>query len=296
MRFQYIKEHKDELNIKRACKTLNVSYSGYYAHLHRKPSNRSIEDEILAEKIKVIFDNHKSRYGSIRIRKVLQNQEILISRKRVVKLMRKLGLTVKGTRYNCRKLGGAKTGEANPNLLNQCFQATAINRVWLSDITYIPTQKGFVYLCVFLDVFSRKITGWSMSTKMTDDLSSGAFMQAYNREHPAEGLIVHTDQGAQFTSNNFRLVLHQHGVQLSNSRRGNPYDNAMMESFYRTIKRELIDDISFETHEQAQMAVFKYIECYYNSLRMHTSLGFLSPIQYEKEFLQNQLNLVSKKG
>lgn len=134
-----------------------------------------------------------------------------------------------------------------------------------------------------MDVFSRKITGWSMGLKRKDILVMKAFIQAYGREHPEKGLVIHTDQGAQYTSSNFRALLKQHNAIHSNSRKGNPYDNAMMESFYRTFKRELISDAKFETPEQAQMEVFKYIELYYNTKRMHSALGYLSPVQFEEK-------------
>ncbi|MBU5675135.1 IS3 family transposase [Alkaliphilus sp. MSJ-5] len=147
-----------------------------------------------------------------------------------------------------------------PNLLNQIFQTDGKNKIWVGDITYVPTKKGVLYLVVFLDIYSRKVCGWSMDRKMKDSLVMNAFMQAYGREHPDKGLIVHTDQGSQFTSGNFQTLLRTHGAISSVIRKGNPYDNALMESFYRTIKRELIQDANFETPEQAQQEIFKYIE------------------------------------
>ena len=204
--------------------------------------------------------------------------------------MRQLGLKVKGTRYRCRGVNWKAPIKGRPNLLNQCFHAVETNRVWLGDITYIPTKKGFAYLCVFLDVCTRKVTGWSVSKRMTASLVSSAFLQAWGRENPGPGLIVHTDQGCQFTSGAFFKLLEKHQSVHSQSRRANPYDNAMMESFYRTIKRELISDGNYWGIDDVKAAVFKYIETYYNTKRMHSSLGYVSPQDYERMLAQKQLN------
>lgn len=261
---------------------MKISRSGYYKYLQRKPSKRDIENEILSKKIKEIFDEHKGRYGTIRITKVLNSQGIQINRKRVGKLMHKMGLYAKGSRYKYKYFNKKGPSIDRPNLLNQVFQTNAKNKIWLGDITYIPTKRGTLYLAIFLDLYTRKVTGWSMDTRMNDTLVINAFNQAYGKEHPNKGLIIHTDQGSQYTSSNFQSLLRTHGATSSVSRKGNPYDNALMESFYKTLKRELVHDADFEAPEQAQMEIFKYIETYYNTKRMHSSLDFLTPVQYEK--------------
>jgi len=167
--------------------------------------------------------------------------------------------------------------EERENILNRVFTANEKNKIWVGDITYIPTRHGFLYLAVFIDIFSRKVTGWSMDTKIKDSLVMTAFYQAVGREHPDEGLIVHTDRGSQYTSQRFQAF----GCQQSMSRKGNPYDNAVMESFYRTLKRELVQDANYDDPEQARMDIFKYIETYYNTKRIHSALGWISPVQYE---------------
>ena len=240
-----------------------------------------LENEVLSLEIRKIFEEHNGRYGSLRISKVLKENGITVNRKRVSKLMRNMKLCPKGTRYRYKRYNEKSTSIERPNLLNQLFQTDDKNKIWVGDITYIPTKKGILYLAVFLDIFSRKVSGWSMSRNMKDTLVIDAFMQAYGKEHPKKGLIVHTDQGSQFTSGNFQAILHQYGAVSSVSRKGNPYDNAVMESFYRTIKRELIQDAKFETPEQAQQEIFKYIELYYNTKRIHSTLGYLSPAQFE---------------
>lgn len=241
-----------------------------------------LENEVLSNEIRKIFEEHKGRYGSLRITKVLQQKGITANRKRVSKLMRNMMLIPKGTRYRYKRYNLGSSSTERPNLLNQSFHTDKKNKIWVGDITYISTKKGVLYLAVFIDIYSRKVSGWSMSRKMKDTLVMDAFMQAYGKEHPEKGLIVHTDQGSQFTGANFQMLLRQHGAVSSVSRKGNPYDNALMESFYRTIKRELIRDANFETPEQAQQEIFKYIELYYNTRRMHSSLGYLSPVQFEE--------------
>jgi putative transposase len=237
----------------------------------------------LKEIIKEIFDDNKGRYGSIRIGKVLIERGIHANRKRISRLMREMNLCPKGTRYNYKKYNLKNRGEERPNLLNQMFLTDAKTKIWVGDITYIPTKKGTLYLAVFVDLFSRKVVGWSMSNKMKDTLVIDAFLQAYGKERPNAGLIVHTDQGSQYTGGNFRTILAKYGAKHSNSRKGNPYDNAVMESFYRTIKRELIQESHYMTPEQAQKEIFKYIELYYNTKRIHSSLGYISPSQFEKQ-------------
>lgn len=189
-----------------------------------------------------------------------------------------MGLYAKGSRYTYKHYNKKGPSLSRPNLINQIFKATAPNKVWLGDMTYIPTKEGALYLAVNIDVFSRKIVGWSMSSRMQDKLVMDCFLQACGRER----LIVHTDQGSQYTSSRYQSILRQVGAQSSMSRKGNPYDNAMMESFYKTLKRELINDACFETRAQATQEILKYIETYYNTKRMHSSLDYRSPKDFEK--------------
>ncbi|WP_281532492.1 IS3 family transposase [Anaerocolumna aminovalerica] len=229
-----MKEHQDSLNIKKACKILNVSRAGYYKFLNHKQSKRDIENQVLSEEIKRIFEEHKGRYGSLRIAKVLTQKGLNVNRKRISRLMRLMGLCPKGSRYRYKKYNQANTPE-HPNLLNQVFKSNTKNQIWVGDITYVPTKKRTLYLAVFIDVFSRKVVGWAMDTKMKGQLVINAFNQAYGKEQPKPGLIVHTDQGTQYTSGNFQSLLKARKSIHSESRKGNPYDNALMESFYRTI-------------------------------------------------------------
>ena len=281
MRFQFLKENQQKYNIKKACKILKISRSGYYDYLHRRKSKRSIENEALAEMILDIFKENQGRYGSRRIQKVLLQRNIKINEKRVSRLMSEQGLIAKGAKRPYRYYPNKTQYEERENILNRVFSATAKNKIWVGDITYIPTRHGFLYLAVFIDIFSRKVIGWSMDTRIKDSLVMAAFYQAVGREHPNEGLVVHTDRGSQYTSQRFQAQLLRYGCQQSMSRKGNPYDNAVMESFYRTLKRELVQGADYDNPEQARMDIFKYIETYYNTKRIHSALGWLSPTQFE---------------
>ncbi len=271
------------MNIQRACQTLNVSKSGFYEFLKRKPSKRKRENQLLKEEITQIFHEHHGRYGSLRITKVLKERGIPVNRKRVGKLLHEMGLYAKGSTYKYKHYNRKRPSLSHPNLINQTFVATGRNKIWLGDITYIPLKKGTLYLAVFIDVYTRKIVGWSMSSRMKDQLVIDAFLQACGKEQPQEGLIIHTDQGSQYTSSNFQTELRRKKVVSSMSRKGNPYDNALMESFYKTIKRELINDANFTSIDQAQLEIFKYIETYYNTKRLHSALNYQSPKDFEKE-------------
>lgn len=260
---------------------LKIARSGYYAYLHRRKSKRLIENEALIEMITDIFHEHKGRYGARRIQRVLAQQNVPVNPKRVSRLMSEHGLIAKGTKKKYRYFPNKEKYEECDNILGQVFQAEEMNKVWVGDITYIHTRHGFLYLAVFVDVFSRKVTGWAMDTRVKDALTMSALYQAVGREHPEAGLIVHTDRGAQYTSHRFTALLQRYQFRQSMSRKGNPYDNAIMESFYRTLKRELVQGADYDTPEQARLEIFKYIETYYNTNRMHSALDYLSPVDFE---------------
>ncbi|VDZ40366.1 integrase core domain protein [Streptococcus dysgalactiae subsp. dysgalactiae] len=270
------------MTIHHACQTLQVSRSGFYAYLKRLPSSRHVENEALKEMIKAIFYEHKERYGSVRIIQELCRRGMHVNHKRVGRLLHQLGLYAKESRYNYKYYNRRCSSLTRPNLVNQCFQATGKNKLWLGDLTYIPTQERILYLSVFIDIYSRKIVGWAMGRRMQDKLVTEAFNQAYDREKTKEGVIVHTDQGSQYTGARFQALLRRKKCKSSMSRKGNQYDNALMEAFYKTLKRELVNDAHFATIEQAQLEIFKYIETYYNPKRLHSALGYLSPVEFEK--------------
>jgi len=282
MKFAFIEHHRDEFSIVQMCELLAVSSSGFYAWLGSEPSRREQENRGLTEQIRVLHQRSRQTYGSPRIHADLQEMGQRVSRKRVARLMREAGIQAR------RKQGYKSTTKRNeahavaPNLLVQDFRAEAVNETWLADITYIDTQEGWLYLAAILDVYSRKIVGWSMSTRLQKQLVEDTFKMAVGRRNIPQGLRHHSDQGSQYTSRDFLKLLTQHGIQVSMSGTGNCYDNAMMESFWATLKTECAIAI-FETRQQARHIIFEYIELWYNRLRRHSALGYLSPEQYEQQ-------------
>ena len=203
MRYQFLKKNKNRYNIKKACKILKISRSGYYDFLKRRKSKRAIANEALTEMIEEIFDENSGRYGARRIQLVLEQRGVKVNPKTVSRLMSQHGLIAKGARKSYRRSPNSKPYEEKENILNRVFTAKERNKVWVGDITYIPTKHGFLYLAVLIDIYSRKVTGWAMDTRLRDTLVLSALNQAIGREHPAEGLIIHTVRGSQYTSQRF---------------------------------------------------------------------------------------------
>ena len=265
------------------CKALKVSRSGYYDYLRRPKSNRTIENEALREAIKEVFYEFKGRYGSPRIAIVLNRRGISTSKNRVARHMKKMNLKAKS--FKTKPLYYRKYSENvfMENLINQDFTTDGCNKIWLGDITYIPTQKFFLYLACFIDVYNRKIVGWDMSNQLRDKITINAFKQAYEREKPNKGIIVHTDRGSQFSSKKFQNTLLKVKAISSMSGLGNPYDNAVIESFFKTLKSDLINDKNYINQEKAKIDIFRYIETFYNRKRIHSSINNMSPIEFSEQ-------------
>jgi len=285
VRYRFLSEHAGEYRpIKKACEILRISKSGYYEFLGRRKSNRQIEREALEGFVKDIFEEHKGRYGSRRISRQLASMGIRASDKRVLKVLNELGLKAKGTTRRYRRHRAVEPGDSRVNLIDRAFDVDGPNLLWVGDITYVPTRKGFLYLATVMDAWSRKVVGWSMSASATERLVVDALEQAVGRENPPDhGLVFHDDQGCQYTSRAFQRALDSHGITQSVSRPGCPYDNAVAESFFKTLKRELIKDGAYEDREEAKQEIFKYVELYYNTVRQHSKLGYVSPTEYERE-------------
>lgn len=266
------------------CRILRVSRQAYYHWLKRGKSQRAIDSEILMDEIRKIYKEFKGRYGSPRIALELNKRGIFTSKNRVARHMQRMGLVALPWRKK-RTIGRKPTAaHVVENLVQRVFESEVKNALWVGDITYIPLHTGFLYLATFIDVFSRKVVGWSMKRRMTEQLVMDAFLQAVGREHPPPGLIVHTDRGSQYTSRRFQDLLKKHGALCSMSGVGDPYDNAVMESFYKTLKSECLTEKKFPNAEVARNALFEYIEMFYNTKRMHSSLGYLSPKEYEMRY------------
>lgn len=285
MRYRFLKEHRGNFGpIKKACKLMRASRTGYYEYLGRRKSNQQIEREALERFVKDICFKHKGRYGHRRINLELRKSGIVVSEKRVLKIMREKGLKAKATTRRYRIQRRIEPGDPRINLVEQVFAVSSKNKLWVGDITYVPTKRGFLYLATVIDAFSRKVVGWSMAAHMRENLVIDALEQAVNREDPpGHGLIFHDDQGTQYTSRAFQKALERHGITQSVSRPGNPYDNAVAESFFKTLKTELVKGQTYEDQKETRQEIFKYIELYYNTNRMHSALGYMSPCDFERQ-------------
>jgi putative transposase len=266
------------------CRVLGVSRSGYYDWKNREPSKKSQEDAALTIKIQQIHQRSRKTYGSPRIHAELRAMGIRCGRNRVARLMRKAGL--KGCLRGRRRRKGTtlRDGAASPaaDLVRRDFSALAPNRLWVADITYIKTLEGFLYLSFVLDAYSRRVVGWSMATHLRAELVVDALEMALCRRKPQAGLIHHSDQGVQYTSMSFGKRLKEAGIVASMGSVGSAYDNAMAESFVATLKSELVYRGSWPTRASARTATFEYLECFYNTRRRHSALGYLSPMEYEE--------------
>lgn len=265
------------------CETLEVSRSGYYAWMKRGESERSRKDQELSSAIQAIHEGSGRRYGSPRIHAELARRDIRCGRKRVARLMHDGGLRAKG----CRRFRPRTTDSRHdlpiaPNLVDRTFAASKPNRLWLADITYIPTREGWLYLASIIDVFSRMIVGWAMDSNRKTQLCLHALDMALRRRRPAPGMVHHSDRGSQYASKDYRKALKAKGIRCSMSAAGNCYDNALKESFFRSLKVELVHDEEFASHEQAKSAVFEYIESFYNRRRLHSALGYVPPMEFEE--------------
>lgn len=263
------------------CKILCVSSSGYYDWQNRKPSKRSEEKTQLTGDIKRIFDEEKSRAGSIRITKRLKSDGKIVGKNRVAKIMRENKWRAKAAKKFKATTNSNHSLPVAPNLLNQNFNATKPNQKWVSDITYIWTDEGWLYLSCVMDLYSRKLIGWSLSERMTSKLVIDALQTALWSRGMPKNVIVHSDRGSQYCSAAYQDLMRENKLICSMSKRGDCYDNAAMESWNHSFKVEAIHGEKFKTRDDARKDVFEYIEVYYNRKRLHSTLGFLSPELFE---------------
>jgi transposase InsO family protein len=289
MRFQFIEKHRDELPVKLMCRVLEVSTSGYYAWRGRPPSKREMANRALTAKIQEEFKKSGETYGSPRIYQVMRKLGLMCSQNRVARLMSAADLKAKQTRRYRSTTKRNKADRAAPNILQRDFSAEAPNKKWVADITYIATQEGWLYLATILDLFSRRVVGWAMSPRMTSDLTLSALDMATRRCRPGRGLIHHSDQGSQYTDSKYQAVLAAHGIVASMNGVGTWYDNAPMESFFATLKSELVHHRAYRSRAEASPDVFYYIEAWYNRRRLHSALGYESPEVYEQLYHNNAI-------
>ena len=288
MKYQFMRRHEKEFKLERMSRVLGVSRSGYYRFIKAPLSQRAQENKRLLPKIEEAYQSNRGVYGSPRICKELRAQGEVCSRKRVARLMRQAGIVAKmkkqfkvTTRANPKAL-------AAPNVLQQVFKAELPNQRWVADITYVSTQEGWLYVAAILDLFSRRIVGLAMGERMTTDLVIMALQQAVVHRKPEKGLVHHSDRGCQYTSAEFQKSLSVSNIIASMSGAGNCYDNAAMESFFHTLKTEHIYFEGYTTREQAKQSIFEYVEVFYNRQRRHSTLGYVSPMAFEKQWYQQQ--------
>lgn len=281
MKYAFISEEKARHSVQRLCKALKVSRSGYYDWLNREPSKRALANRQLLVNIRGLYAQHKGRYGSPRIHAALIQHGQQVSRGRVERLMKAHDIKAQRARRHKRVYIQREQQQAAPNVLARQFSASRPNQKWVSDITFIPTREGFVYLAAVLDLYSRAVIGWSMSDRINGQLVIDALTMAIVHRGEPESVLVHSDQGSQYTAQSYRELLATHKMVCSMSRKGECHDNAVAESFFHTLKEELVMDADFRTRQQARQSIFKYIEMYYNRQRLHSSLGYKAPLPYE---------------
>jgi len=278
--------HRTEFPVALMCAVLKVSRSGYYAWCRRPVGPRRQQNEALRERIRAIHRDSRGTYGSPRVWRELRDQGQRCGRHRVARLMRKDGLRAKVKRRFKATTDSRHRLPVAANLVSRDFRPAAPNRLWAGDITYIWTAEGWLYLAVVLDLFSRAVVGWAMTETLSRRLVMGALRMAVARRRPGAGVIHHSDRGSQYASADFQAVLSTHGLRCSMSRKGDCWDNAPVESFFGTLKQELVFHERYATRAQARQSIFDYIERFYNRRRRHSSLGYLSPAAFEEAQFQ----------
>lgn len=282
MKYAWIAEHRQHFEVEAMCQVLEVSKSGFYAAQTRPPSARQIRRAALLAEIKNVHAASRGTYGSPRVYQELKARQVQACENTIARVMREAAIRSK----TCRKYVPCTTDARHAfpiaeNRLNRDFKAEAPNRRWVTDITYISTGEGWLYLAGVIDLFSRKVVGWSMADNMHTKLVEDALQMALARRQISPGLLHHSDRGSQYACGDYQKLLSAHGLECSMSRAGNCYDNAVMESFWGTLKTELVYHEKYATREQARRSIFEYIEVFYNRVRRHSSLGYLSPEAFE---------------
>src|SRR3978361_1820377 len=284
MRFRFIEDRRADYPVTILCEVLGVSPAGYYAWRSRPESRRSAANRDLVEDIRRVHRDTSGRYGSPRIHAELAAQGRGVSRGRVERLMRHHGIrAIMARPQRVRTTDSRHDLPIAPNLLDRNFTATTPNRIWLADITYVETDQGWLYLATVMDLYSRKIVGWAMADHLRAELPLAALAMAIATQRPGAGLIHHSDRGVQYASAEYRKMMQAVGFRVSMSRKADCYDNAPMESFFHTLKTELVHHQQYATRDQAKRDLFAYIEGYYNRTRRHSPIGYTSPIQMEQK-------------
>jgi putative transposase len=284
VKFRFIEEHLSEsYPLEVACEVLEVSRSGYYAWRSRPVGARELRREELAAKIGAVHVQNRCVYGSPRVHRALVAAGEKVSENTVAKVMKQQRIRAKSKKkFVPRTTDSTHDRPVARNVLDRRFEAQMPDQKWAADITYVPTAEGWLYLAGVIDLCSRRIVGWSMADHLRTDLVADALRMALARRSPGAGLLHHSDRGVQYASDDYRHLLQSHGIECSMSGRGDCYDNAVMESFWGTLKTELVNHERYQTREQARASIFEYVEVFYNRHRLHSSLGYQSPEQFER--------------
>ena len=282
MRFAFIRDHQGEFPVDLLCEVLGVSRSGYYAWRDRPPSPRAVRRELLAEQIRQVHEEARSVYGSPRVHRELEARGVACCENTVARLMREHGIRSKAVRrFVARTTDSRHDRPVAENVLAREFYPDRPDTAWAADITYVPTAQGWVYLAAVIDLCSRKVVGWATADHLRAELPLEALRMALAHRKPAGELLHHSDRGVQYASDAYQALLAAHGIEPSMSRKGNCWDNAVVESFFSTLKRELIHHESYADHDEARRSLFEYIEVSYNRKRRHSTLGYRSPAEFE---------------
>jgi putative transposase len=284
VKFAWIDEHRRQFEVGLMCRVLAVSRSGYYAGRDRPASARAARRQAVTGRIREAFDDSRGTYGSPRVTVELKGRGVRVSENTVARYMRAAGVSVRPKRsFVPRTTDSAHPHPVAANLLGRDFAAPAPDRKWACDLTYVWTDEGWLYLSVVIDLFSRRVVGWSMTDHLRADGVAEALEMALARRRPGDGLLHHSDRGVQYACALYRQRLGEHGIECSMSRCGNCYDNAAAESFFGTLKTELVHRTRYATRDEARTSIFEWIECWYNRRRRHSSLGYLSPEAFEAQ-------------
>ncbi len=281
MRYQAIRAHTGRVPVRRMCRLLAVAPSGYYAWVARPESRRTGENRRLVAEIRVIHAESRRTYGSPRVHATLQAQGRRVSPHRVARLMRAGGIRAKTVKQWRATTDSRHAYPVVPNTLNRQFAVPALNCVWAGDITYIWTAEGWLYLAVVLDLYSRRGIAWGMGSRLTEELATAALTMAIEHRRPAHGVVHHTDRGSQYAATRYRELLAAHGLTASMSRRGNCWDNAVVESFFHALKTEHVHHQRYRTRDDARQDIFEWIDVFYTRVRRHSTLGYRSPAEFE---------------
>nr|WP_232515635.1 IS3 family transposase [Aeribacillus pallidus] len=284
VKYSFIHKHRFDYRLEKMCEVLKVSRSGYYKWRDRPKSARQERREELTQEVRRVYIESRQLYGSPKVTKKLNHEGIKVSQKTVSRIMNEEGMKSRTVKKHKATTNSKHNHPVHENVLNQHFTVTKPNEVWVADITYIPTDEGWLYLASMMDLYSRKIVGWHIDCSMKKELVLSALKQAYQRQQPQGSILHHSDRGSQYASNDYQAKLMEYGMKCSMSRKGNCYDNACIESFHGIIKKELIYQTRYKTREEAKKSIFEYIEIFYNNKRIHSATEYFSPSEYERMY------------